>query len=179
MEDEVILVDADDREIGTAPKLRAHREGALHRAFSVFLFNERGEVLLQRRAEGKYHSAGLWSNTCCSHPRPGEDTHAAARRRLQEEMGLTVPLLPVFNFTYRSAFADGLWEHEFDHVYIGRTGAEPRPDPEEVAGWRWASIDDLARELEEHPERFTVWLRQPFEEIVARRAWEGLQTTHP
>ncbi|MBW3629568.1 MAG: NUDIX domain-containing protein [Gemmatimonadetes bacterium] len=133
-----------------------------------------GTTRLQRRAAAKYHSGGQWTNTCCSHPRPGEGTDAAAGRRLQEEMGLSVPLVPVFSFTYRSAFADGLWEHEFDHVYIGRTEAEPRPDPEEVAGWRWASVDDLAREIEAHPDHFTVWLREPFEEIVARRAWEAL-----
>jgi isopentenyl-diphosphate delta-isomerase len=175
VEDEVILVDENDREIGTAPKLRAHHDGALHRAFSVFLFNSRGEVLLQRRAEDKYHSGGLWSNTCCSHPRPGEETDRAARRRLQEEMGMTVPLLPVFSFTYRSALAEALWEHEYDHVYIGRTDAEPRPDPSEVAGWRWASVEDVTAEMDRHPERFTVWFREPFEEIVARRAWEALE----
>jgi isopentenyl-diphosphate Delta-isomerase len=174
VEDEVILVDENDRETGTAPKLQAHRDGALHRAFSVFLFNSKGEVLLQRRADEKYHSAGLWSNTCCSHPRPGEDTDLAAARRLVEEMGLEVPLVHVFAFTYRSGFADGLWEHEYDHVYIGRTDAEPRPDPAEVAGWRWSAPEEVAREMVSHPERFTVWFREPFEEIVARRAWEAL-----
>jgi isopentenyl-diphosphate Delta-isomerase len=175
VEDEVILVDENDREIGTAPKLRAHHDGALHRAFSVFLFNSRGEVLLQRRADDKYHSGGLWSNTCCSHPRPGEETDRAAERRLREEMGMTVPLLPVFSFTYRAALTDSLWEHEYDHVYIGRTDEEPRPDPGEVAGWRWASVDDVTAEMDSHPERFTVWFREPFEEIVARRAWEALE----
>ena len=174
MEDEVILVDESDREIGTAPKLRAHEEGALHRAFSVFLFNSRDELLLQRRADDKYHSGGLWSNTCCSHPRPGEETDDAAVRRLEEEMGLAVPLQQVFAFTYREAFADGLWEHEFDHVYIGRTDADPRPDPAEVAGWRWVPVGEVASEVESHPERFTVWFREPFEELVERRAWEAL-----
>jgi isopentenyl-diphosphate Delta-isomerase len=175
VEDEVILVDENDLEIGTAPKLRAHRDGALHRAFSVFLFNSRGEVLLQRRADDKYHSGGLWSNTCCSHPRPGEDTDLAARRRLDEEMGLAVPLVGVFSFTYHSALADGLYEHEYDHVYVGRTDSEPRPDPREVAGWRWASVEEVTREMESSPERFTVWFREPFDEIVARRAWEALE----
>lgn len=175
MEDEVILVDELDNEIGTAPKLRAHQEGALHRAFSVFVFNSRGELLLQRRADDKYHSGGLWTNTCCSHPRPGEATDAAAARRLDEEMGLALPLVPVFAFTYRSAFADGLWEHELDHVYIGRTDADPVPDPAEVSGWRWVALDEVAREMERHPERFTVWFREPFEELVARRAWEALE----
>ena len=171
-EDEVILVDESDGEIGTASKLQAHRDGALHRAFSVFIFNSRGEILLQRRASDKYHSGGLWSNTCCSHPRPGEDTDIAALRRLEEEMGLSLPLVPVFSFTYRSEFADGLWEHEYDHVYIGRTDEDPRPDPEEVRDWRWASVEEVAKEMERHPERFTVWFREPFEELVARRAWE-------
>jgi isopentenyl-diphosphate Delta-isomerase len=174
VEEEVVLVDENDREIGTAPKLRAHRDGALHRAFSVFLFNSRDEVLLQRRADDKYHSGGLWSNTCCSHPRPGENTDDAAHRRLQEEMGLEVPLIPVFAFTYRSGFADGLWEHEYDHVYVGRTDADPEPNPEEVAGWRWASVEEVTREMERDPDRFTVWFREPFEEIVVRRAWEAL-----
>jgi isopentenyl-diphosphate Delta-isomerase len=169
-EERVILVDERDREIGTAPKLRAHREGALHRAISVFVLNGRGEMLLQRRAHAKYHSGGLWSNACCSHPRPGEETAAAAARRLKEEMGLRTPLRWVHSFTYRAALADGLWEHEYDHVFVGRTDADPRPDPGEVAEWRWVAIDELSRELERHPERFTVWFREPFEEVAARAA---------
>jgi isopentenyl-diphosphate delta-isomerase len=174
-EDEVILVDESDRELGTAPKLAAHREGALHRAFSVFLFNSRGETLLQRRADDKYHSGGLWTNTCCSHPRPGEETAAAASRRLREEMGLSTPLLPLFHFTYRAALGGGLWEHEYDHVFIGRADQDPRPDPAEVAAWRWASAEEVAREMQSDPDRFTIWFRQPFQEIVARRAWDSLQ----
>jgi isopentenyl-diphosphate delta-isomerase len=174
-EDEVILVDEADHELGTAPKLQAHRDGLLHRAFSVFLFNSRGELLLQRRADGKYHSGGLWTNTCCSHPRPGEETAAAARRRLQEEMGLATPLLPVFDFTYRAELDDGLSEHEYDHVFVGRTDQDPQPDPDEVAGWRWASIADVLDEMRRQPERFTAWFREPFDELVARRAWEAVE----
>lgn len=174
-EDEVILVDEADNELGTSPKLRAHHEGVLHRAFSVFLFNSRGELLLQRRAGGKYHSGGLWTNTCCSHPRPGEETAAAARRRLQEEMGLSTPLLPVFAFTYRADLGQGLWEHELDHVFVGRTDQDPLPDPEEVGDWRWASIPEVVDEMHRHPERFTAWFRQPFDELVARRAWEAIE----
>lgn len=171
-EDEVILVDEADRPVGTAPKMRAHREGALHRALSVFVFNSRGELLLQRRAAGKYHSAGLWTNTCCSHPRPGEETADAARRRLEEEMGLSTSLTPLFTFTYRSRFEDGLWEHEVDHVFLGRSDQDPAPDPAEVGEWRWVRPESLVREMERDPGHFTVWFREPFERILAGRAWE-------
>lgn len=171
-EERVVLVDEEDRELGTAPKLQAHRDGALHRAVSVFLFNDDGEVLLQRRADGKYHSAGLWSNACCSHPRSGEKPEAAASRRLNEEMGLSVPLEFVFHFTYRCSFPGGLSEHEFDHVFVGHTNSDPTPDASEVSGWRWEPVDAVADELKMNPERFTAWFREPFEELVARRVWE-------
>jgi isopentenyl-diphosphate delta-isomerase len=167
-EERVILVDERDNEIGTAEKLRAHREARLHRAFSVFLFNSAGQVLLQRRAGAKYHSGGLWTNTCCSHPRPGEPTADAAQRRLREEMGLRCELEPTFTFIYRVELDDGLWEHELDHVFVGRTDQEPVPDPGEVEGWRWSEVDQVAREVEEHPERFTVWFRIAFAEVMAR-----------
>ena len=166
MEDDVILVDPNDVAIGTAPKLRAHVEGTLHRAFSVFVFNSSGEVLLQRRADDKYHSGGLWSNTCCSHPRPGEDTAAAAQRRLAEEMGLSIPLDPAFSFTYRATLPDGLCEHEYDHVFIGRTDGDPTPDPREVAGWRWMSVEQVSEEMRADPASFTVWFREPFEKLL-------------
>jgi isopentenyl-diphosphate Delta-isomerase len=172
LEEEVILVDEQDREIGTAPKLQAHVEGALHRAFSVFVFNSAGEVLLQRRANDKYHSGGLWTNTCCSHPRPGEATLDAACRRLEEEMGMKLPLQRVFSFRYRSRFEDGLWEHELDHVFIGYSDEDPVPDQREVGAWRWVPVEQIAREMASDPDRFTVWFREPFQEIVARRAWE-------
>lgn len=168
-EERVILVDERDNEIGTVEKLRAHREGRLHRAFSVFLFNSAGQMLLQRRAGAKYHSGGLWTNTCCSHPRPGEPTVEAARRRLREEMGLQCELEPTFTFTYRAELDDGLWEHELDHVFVGRTDQEPAPDPDEVEGWRWSEVDQVARDVEEHPERFTVWFRIAFAEVVSRQ----------
>lgn len=168
-EERVILVDERDNEIGTAEKLRAHREGRLHRAFSVFLFNSAGQMLLQRRAGAKYHSGGLWTNTCCSHPRPGEPTVEAARRRLREEMGLQCELEPTFTFTYRAELDDGLWEHELDHVFVGRTDQEPAPDPDEVEGWRWSEVDQVARDVEKHPERFTVWFRIAFAEVVSRQ----------
>jgi isopentenyl-diphosphate delta-isomerase len=147
MEERVILVDENDVERGTAEKLRAHAEGALHRAFSVIVFNRRGELLLQCRAGGKYHSAGLWTNTCCGHPRPGEDTLVAARRRLGEEMGIDCDLQPLFGLRYRADFANGLAENEYDHVFVGRYDGEPRPDPGEVQAWRWAPLDSLRGEL--------------------------------
>jgi isopentenyl-diphosphate Delta-isomerase len=156
-EEKVVLVDPDDKPIGTAPKLQAHLEGRLHRAISVFVFNDRGEMLLQRRAESKYHSGGLWSNTCCSHPRPGEETIAAADRRLREEMGFQAPLEAAFTFRYRAELEAGLVENELDHVFVGTTDAEPKPDPREVDAWRWIGPADLRRELAERPETFTAW----------------------
>jgi isopentenyl-diphosphate delta-isomerase len=156
MEDLVVLVDAGDRAVGTAPKLAAHRTGALHRAFSVFVFDGRGRLLLQRRAAAKYHSGGLWTNSCCGHPRPGEAVLDAAGRRLREEMGISCVLRPVGAFTYRARLGE-LEEHEFDHVLVGRFDGEPVPDPGEVAAWRWVEPGEAARELAASPEAFTAW----------------------
>jgi isopentenyl-diphosphate delta-isomerase len=156
--EEVILVDADDREVGTAEKLDAHARGLLHRALSVFLFDDRGRVLLQRRADAKYHTGGRWANTCCSHPRPGETTGAAAARRLREEMGVAVALEHALTFTYRAEFEDGLVEHEVDHVFTGRFDGRPAPNADEVRGWAWREVDELERELAAAPERFAPWL---------------------
>src|SRR5687768_6652445 len=137
-EERVILVDGLDREIGSEEKLRAHRTGVLHRAFSVFVFDAHDRVLLQRRADGKYHSGGLWSNTCCGHPRPGESIESAALRRLRAEMGiLECKVRRVSSFLYRTAVGNGLVEHEVDHVVIGEWNGEPAPDPTEVSEWRW------------------------------------------
>ena len=173
-EERVVLVDERDVEIGTEEKLRAHRDAALHRAVSVFLFDGRGAVLLQRRAAGKYHSGGLWSNACCGHPRPGESAAAAAHRRLREEMGIDCPLAPVFAFTYRAELGGGLVEHEFDHVFVGRCVAEPAPDPTpdpaEVEGWRWADVEQVRADLAARPDRYTAWFRTALEELLARGA---------
>ncbi len=157
-EEQVILVDENDRELGTEPKLAAHERGLLHRAVSVFLFDGRGNTLLQRRAAGKYHSAGLWANACCSHPRPGESAADAARRRLREEMGVDCELRPIHTFTYRADVGGGLVEHELDHVFAGRFDGEPAPNPAEVADWRWHDVAALERDVEANPERYARWL---------------------
>ena len=156
--EEVILVDAEDREVGRAEKLDAHARGLLHRAISVFVFDARGRVLLQRRAEGKYHSGGLWANTCCSHPRPGEATGAAAQRRLHEEMGIACELTHAVTFTYRADVAAGLVEHEVDHVFTGRFDGTPNPDAAEVSDFAWHDPEELRAAIAAAPARFAAWL---------------------
>ena len=136
LNDYVILVNEQDEEIGVCEKLKAHLDGTLHRAFSVFIFNDAGDLLLQQRHPGKYHSGGLWSNTCCSHPRPGEMVEDAAHRRLQEEMGMACDLHRLFGFIYHSQLGSNLYEHEYDHVFIGKHNGTPTPDSNEVASWR-------------------------------------------
>ncbi len=166
--DRVILVDETGREIGTSEKVKAHADGLLHRAFSIFILNSRDELLVQRRAVDKYHSGGLWSNACCSHPRPGEAIEAAARRRLREEMGFECKLEPAFSFVYRERVSAALWEHELDDVLIGRWDGVPDPDPAEVADWRWIAPDDLRSELRRQPSAFTVWFPLAFSGLVER-----------
>ena len=153
----VVLVDEQDRELGVMEKLRAHREGALHRAVSVLVRDDSGRLLLQQRAAGKYHGGRLWSNTACGHPRPGETPTEAAARRLYEEMGLRCELRPAGTFVYRAAVGE-LIEHEVDHVFVGETHLEPLPDPSEVMAWRVIEATDLLRDLQERPERYTPWL---------------------
>jgi isopentenyl-diphosphate delta-isomerase len=166
----VVLVTPDDREIGTEEKLAAHRKALLHRAFSVFVFDRRGRLLLQRRAAGKYHSAGLWSNTCCGHPRPGEPTGRAAMRRLKEEMGFQCPLEQAFSFVYRAQLTNDLTEHELDHVFIGQFDGVPRPDPAEVQEWRATPVADLLDDLERNPGQYSVWLPRALDGIRERGA---------
>jgi isopentenyl-diphosphate delta-isomerase len=158
--DEVIIVDANDVEVGTAPKLEAHRNGLRHRALSVIVGDGRGQVLLHRRAFGKYHSEGLWTNTCCSHPRPGERTIDAAVRRLGEEMGIACPLTLMFSMNYRADVSNGLVEDEIVHVFGGRFTGTPTPNPSEVSAWCWKSFTEVEREVDERPEIYTVWFRK-------------------
>ena len=165
--EQVVLVDESDRERGVLDKQRAHVEGQLHRAVSVFVFDARGALLLQQRARAKYHSGGLWTNTCCSHPRPGEDASDAARRRLREEMGFVCALRPVRSFVYRASVGGGLVEHELDHLFVGRSDAAPRPDPAEVMAWRRVSVAALWRALTRRPGDFTPWLALALRELAA------------
>lgn len=157
-ETEVVLVDKNDSVLGRAEKMAAHKQGRLHRCFSIFLFNNRGEVLLQKRAENKYHSPGLWSNTCCSHPRPGKALLQEAKRRLKQEMGIETELKEVFTFIYKTKVG-ALIEHEFDHVFFGRFDGSPKPNPEEVADWRWTSLPALKKDIKKHPRKYTTWLK--------------------
>jgi isopentenyl-diphosphate delta-isomerase len=163
--EQVILVDAEDRELGIAPKLAAHERGDLHRAFSVLIHDGAGRLLLQKRYRGKYHSGGLWTNACCGHPRPGEDTLAAAARRLNEEMGFTCPLSPLGTLIYRESVDGGLIEHELVHLFAGRYEGPIHPDPREAEDHAWRPLHDIRREAITNPERFTVWfgryLREP------------------
>jgi isopentenyl-diphosphate delta-isomerase len=160
--EEVILVDEADVAVGTMEKIEAHRKALLHRAFSVFIFDREGRMLLQRRAEGKYHSPGLWTNACCSHPRPGEDTAAAALRRLREELGFTTSLTRLFAFTYKSEYDNGLTEFEFDHVFIGSYDGQINADPAEVGEYCYRSMDDIRAGLRSSPEKFTTWFHLAF-----------------
>ena len=165
MEEKVILVNEKDEPIGLMGKMEAHEKGLLHRAFSVFIFNSKQEVLLQQRAACKYHSPNLWTNTCCSHPRAGETNQQAGERRLQEEMGLQVPLQEVFSFIYKAPFDNGLTEHEYDHVLIGYSDAQPQINPEEVASWKWLSLEAIKEDILQAPEQYTAWFKIIFEEF--------------
>jgi isopentenyl-diphosphate delta-isomerase len=156
----VILVDEQDNETGTAPKLKAHREGKLHRAFSIFVFNSRGQMLIQQRAGDKYHSGGLWTNTCCSHPQPGEAVIEAAHRRLQEEMGFDCELSEIFSFIYQVDFDNGLKENEFDHVLVGVYDQDPILNPEEAAAFAWVEPNELVQGMQAQPDRYTYWLKE-------------------
>ena len=159
MQEQVILVDRLGKEIGVEEKLKAHREGKLHRAFSVFIFNTQGELLLQKRSRTKYHSSELWTNTCCSHPRPGETYQCAARRRLNEEMGFDCQLNALFSFIYHTKLENNLFEHELDHVLVGRYDGQPIPNPDEVDDWKWINIDTLKLDVKENPEHYTYWFK--------------------
>jgi isopentenyl-diphosphate delta-isomerase len=159
---EVILVNEEDEPVGSMEKMQAHRIGALHRAFSIFIFNRSGDMLLQQRADIKYHSPGLWSNACCSHPAPGEDTLTAALRRLQEELGFETELRELFSFTYRATFDNGLTEHEFDHVFAGVYEDDIEADALEVKDYQYLPIDEISERLQTDPQKFTSWFHIAF-----------------
>jgi isopentenyl-diphosphate delta-isomerase len=162
----VILVDIADRELGTMEKIEAHEKAALHRAFSVFIFNDRGELMLQQRAAHKYHSPLLWTNTCCSHQRQGESNIEAGKRRLREEMGFEVDLDEKFHFVYKAEFDNGLTEHELDHVMVGYYNGEPTINPEEVASWKWINMEVLQQDMQDHPQDYTAWFKIIFDRFV-------------
>ncbi len=162
----VILVDQHDNMLGTMEKMAAHRMCKLHRAISVFIFNPTGELLLQQRSQHKYHSGGKWSNTCCSHPRPGENTLDAAKRRLKEEMGIACQLDFAFSFIYNADLDDSISEHEYDHVYIGITDSMPKPDKEEVSGFAYLSLSEIESDLFQNPDKYTIWFRICFDQMV-------------
>jgi isopentenyl-diphosphate delta-isomerase len=153
----VILVDEQDNAIGTMEKQQAHVEGVLHRAFSIFIFNSEKKLLLQKRASSKYHCGGLWTNTCCSHPRENETVLEAANRRLNEEMGMSCDLQSIFSFVYKAEFENGLTEHEFDHVFFGQSNQTPTLNREEVEDFRYVGMEELQTEIKENPAHFTPW----------------------
>jgi isopentenyl-diphosphate delta-isomerase len=157
--DFVVLVDSQDNEVGIMEKMEAHEKGLLHRAFSIFLFNSKGEMLLQQRALSKYHSPGLWTNACCSHPAPNETTLEAGKRRLQEELGLSTVLVEAFKFEYRATFDNSLTEHELDYVLVGYTDEFPQLNLDEAQDYRWVRWADLLSEMALYPEKFTVWFK--------------------
>lgn len=170
---DVILVDENDRQVGVMEKMEVHQKAMLHRAFSIFIFNTKGEMLLQKRAAGKYHSPGLWTNACCSHPQPGQSTPIAAEKRLQEEMGFTTHLVKAFDFIYKAAFDNGLTEYEYDHVFTGMYEGAILPDKNEVSEYCYKPMTDISADLQYQPLLFTEWFKIAFpklEQYLAKRA---------
>jgi|TARA_B110000285_G_scaffold57556_1_gene65771 isopentenyl-diphosphate delta-isomerase len=163
MQEHVILVDINDQKIGLMEKIEAHEKALLHRAFSVFIFNEKGELMLQQRAASKYHSPLLWTNTCCSHQRDGESNVNAGRRRLQEEMGFVTDVKEVFSFIYKAPFDNGLTEHEFDHVMIGSYNKEPNINKKEAENYKWMALENVKTDIKENPTIYTEWFKIIFD----------------
>ncbi|GGE00705.1 isopentenyl-diphosphate Delta-isomerase [Planktosalinus lacus] len=162
-EEMVVLVNENDEKIGLMPKQEAHEKALLHRAFSVFVFNKKNELMLQQRAFDKYHSPGLWTNTCCSHQRDGETNIEAGKRRLQEEMGFDTNLKETISFIYKAPFDNGLTEHEYDHILVGYFNGHPKINPEEVADWKWMSLEDIKNDIEKKPSIYTEWFKIIFD----------------
>ncbi|MCC7318590.1 MAG: isopentenyl-diphosphate Delta-isomerase [Bacteroidales bacterium] len=161
----VVLVDANDNDIGTMEKMEAHEKAVLHRAFSIFIFNTKGEMLIHQRAFSKYHTPGLWTNACCSHPRLGETLQQATSRRLREEMGMEADIKKIFDFVYKADVGQGLIEHEFDHVFVGTTDVLPNINREEVETYSYIKMDDLRNDINMHPEKYTVWFKIAFDRV--------------
>jgi len=159
MAEQVVLVDKNNKKIGVEDKIKAHKEGKLHRAFSVFIFNSKGELLIQRRAKTKYHSGSLWSNSVCSHPKPNEPYRQAAERRLKEEMGFNCKLKKLFCFIYNADFQNGLIENEYDCVFTGKFDGKPNPNQKEISGYKWVSIKNLKRDIIKNSSKYTIWLK--------------------
>ena len=164
-EEKVILVNENDEQIGLMPKMEAHEKAVLHRAFSIFVFNSKNELMLQQRAFGKYHSPGLWTNTCCSHQRDGESNLEAGTRRLQEEMGFITPLIEKTSFIYKAPFANGLTEHELDHIMVGYYNDIPKINVHEVEAWKWMSLEAVKNDIKEQPELYTAWFKIIFDKF--------------
>ncbi len=162
-EENVILVNEKDEQIGLMPKMEAHEKALLHRAFSVFVFNEKNDLMLQQRAASKYHSPGLWTNTCCSHQREGETNIEAGKRRLQEEMGFSTELKDTVSFIYKAPFDNGLTEHEFDHILVGKFDGEPDLNPEEAAAYKWLSLEEVKKDMQVNPHIYTAWFKIIFD----------------
>ena len=168
MTENVVLVDEKDNSIGLMEKMEAHQKAVLHRAFSIFIFNSKHELLLQQRAFSKYHTPGLWTNTCCSHPRDGESLEDATKRRLMEEMGMQCEIREVFSFIYKAEVGQGLIEHELDHVFIGISDDTPIINSAEVESWKYDTVDNICEDIAQHPDNYTVWFKIAIEEIVKR-----------
>jgi len=167
--EKVVLVNDEDEQVGVEEKMRAHEQALLHRAFSVFIFNSEGKMLLQQRAKTKYHSGGLWTNACCSHPRPGEAVEAAAHRRLKEEMGFDCHLKEKFSFVYEVKLDHGLTEHEFDHVLIGKYDGTVKPNPEEASGFKWIEVGELRKDVAANPRNYTEWFKIALNKVLERQ----------
>lgn len=165
--EKVILVNEKDEQIGLMEKIEAHEKALLHRAFSVFVFNDKNELMIQQRAHSKYHSPGLWTNTCCSHQREGETNIEAGKRRLQEEMGFKTDLKDTISFIYKAPFDNGLTEHEFDHILVGNFEGQPDLNPDEVAAWKWMSLEDIQKDMQENPDIYTEWFKIIFDKYYS------------
>lgn len=176
---DVILVDEHDVQTGTMEKMEVHQKALLHRAFSIFIFNKKGEMLLHKRADKKYHSGGLWTNACCSHPAPGEDTLTAAKKRLQEEMGFDTVIEKAFDFIYQAPFDNGLTEHEFDHVFVGSYEGPVVPNAEEVSDYCYKPVEDIRHSIQSHPRQYTEWFKIAFPKVEAYLEQKSNSITQP